>query len=138
MIVTRDAMPVGVPPMAAYEHLLHLSELPRFGSGVMSLAALDERSAHLVLDLGGRRIEFVAEVAEAEPGRFVRRRARGTAALVESFWLEPLGDGRTNVVAVVELDEAQIALSDAPTVLHNRLLEDLKGFRRFCEEFAAT
>jgi uncharacterized membrane protein len=133
MIVTRDSMRVGVPPMAAYEHLVRFKEFPRFMSGVLGVTPVDDTAAHLSLDIGGRRVEVDAVIADAEPGRFVRW---DSAALIESFWLEPVGGEATDVVAVVELDNGLVQMIERPpdAALHARLHMDLKGFKRFCEE----
>ena len=133
MIVTRDSMRVAVPPMAAYEHLVRFSEYARFMSGVLGVTPVHDTSAHLAFDVGGPRIEVDDVLNDVEPGRFVRW---DSDALVESFWLEPLGEDATNVVAVVQLDDSMVQpLERRPDVaLHARLHTDLKGFKRFCEE----
>ena len=107
MIVTQDSMRVAVPPMSAYEHLVRFSEYARFMSGVLGVTPVHETAAHLALDIGGRRVEVDAVLADVEPGRFVRW---DSAELVESFWLEPLDDQATNVVAVVELDDSLVRM----------------------------
>ncbi|MFG2040489.1 hypothetical protein [Dactylosporangium sp. NPDC048998] len=139
MIVTRDSIRVGVPPMSAYEHLVRFIEFPRYLSGVLSLTPLDSKTARLVLDIGGMRIEFDAIVVDAEPGRFVRWRARDHSEIVESFWLEAVADEQTDVVCMTEVDDSQVSLfGQVPEVtLRSRLRTDLKGFKRFCEESAA-
>ncbi|MEV4132059.1 hypothetical protein AB0J72_07820 [Dactylosporangium sp. NPDC049742] len=137
MIVTQEEMRVGVPAMSAYKHLVHLSEHPRFMSGVLAVSQAGDEAAHLALDIGGRRVEIDAVLGDTEPGRYVRW---DSAQLVEAYWLEPLGDDATNVVAVAQLDERLVhphgAQPDAE--LHARLRMDLKGFKRYCEEAEAT
>lgn len=135
MIVTQDSMRVAVPPMAAYEHLVRFSEYARFMSGVLGVTPVHDTAAHLAFDIGGRRVEVDAVLNDVEPGRFVRW---DSDTLVESFWLEPLGEHDTNVVAVVQLDDSMVHLLERrPDVaLHARLHMDLKGFKRFCEESA--
>ena len=135
MIVTQDYMRVAVPPMSAYEHLVRFSEYARFMSGVLGVTPVHETAAHLALDIGGRRVEVDAVLDDVEPGRFVRW---DSAELVESFWLEPLDDQATNVVAVVELDDSLVRMYERQpdAALHARLHMDLKGFKRFCEESA--
>lgn len=133
MIVTQDSMRVGVPAMDAYQHLVHPGEHPRFRSGVLGLTPVDDTTAHVALDIGGRRVEIDTVLAGAEPGRYVRW---DSAELVESFWLEPLDGDTTNVVAVVELDDSLVQMYERQpdAALHARLHMDLKGFKRFCEE----
>lgn len=133
MIVTQEQMRVAVPPMAAYGHLVRFSEYPRFMSGMLGIAPAGDGAAHLALDIGGRRVEIDAVIGDTEPGRYVRW---DSAELIEAFWLEPLDDGATNVVAVAQLDERLVRTHDAQpdAALHARLRMDLKGFKRYCEE----
>jgi uncharacterized membrane protein len=133
MLVTQDEMRVAVPPMSAYEHLVRFSEYSRFMSGVLGVTPVHDTAAHLTLDIGGRRVEIDAVLADVEPGRFVRW---DSAPLVESFWLCATEDNATDVVAVAELDDSLVQMYEKqPDVaLHARLHMDLKGFKRFCEE----
>ncbi|MET7425661.1 hypothetical protein [Dactylosporangium sp. NPDC005555] len=133
MIVTQEQMRVAVPPMSAYGHLVHFTEYPRFMSGILGLTPSGDRAAHLALDIGGRRVELDAVLGDTEEGRYVRW---DSAQLIEAFWLEPLADGATNVVAVAQLDERLVRPHDAQpdATLHARLRMDLKGFKRYCEE----
>jgi hypothetical protein len=137
MIVTQDSMRVAVAPMSAYEHLVRFSEYARFMSGVLGVTPVHDAGtqpgAHLAFDIGGRRVEVDAVLADVQPGRFVRWHSD---ALIESFWLEPLDDGATNVVAVVQLDDRLVHMHSVQpdAALHARLHMDLKGFKRFCEE----
>ncbi|MET7403239.1 SRPBCC family protein [Dactylosporangium sp. NPDC005572] len=129
----RDVVRVGVPPMSAYQHLVHFEEYPRFMSSVLSLSPLDRSVARMALDIGGRRVELDAVLDSTEPGRLVHW---DSAVLTETFRLEEAEGRGTDVFAVVELDDSQVAMVDsAPeTVVRNRLREDLKGLKRFCEE----
>ncbi|MFF5225585.1 hypothetical protein [Dactylosporangium sp. NPDC000521] len=133
MIVTQEQMRVGMPAMSVYEHLVRLSEHPRFMSGVLAVNQAGDDAAQLTLDIGGRRVEIDAVLGESEPGRYVRW---DSEQLVEAFWLEPLDDGTTNVVAVAQLDERLVRTHGAQpdATLHARLRMDLKGFKRYCEE----
>jgi uncharacterized membrane protein len=133
MIVTQDSMRVAVPPMSAYEHLVRFSEYTRFMSGVLGVTPVHDTAAHMALDIGGRRVEIDAVIADVEPGRFVRWYS---AQLIESFWLSAAGDDATDVVAVAELDDSLVRMYERQpdAALHARLHMDLKGFKRFCEE----
>ncbi|WP_238015277.1 hypothetical protein KZZ52_29000 [Dactylosporangium sp. AC04546] len=133
MIIMRDGVRVGVPPMSAYEHLVHFEEYPRFMSSVLSLTPLARSVARMTLDIGGRRVELDAVLAGTEPGRLVHW---DSAVLTETFRLEEAAGRGTDVFAVVELDESQVPMvGQAPEeVLRSRLREDLKGLKRFCEE----
>ncbi|WP_433059856.1 hypothetical protein [Dactylosporangium sp. CS-033363] len=132
MIVTRDEVRVGVTPLCAYEHLVHFSEYPSFMSAMLFTEATGH-GGHLTFDIGGRRVEANVELAETEPGRFVRWRSE---ALTESFWLHEAGDHQTDIAAMTELDDVLVPLFDAApeAMLHERLHMNLKGFKRFCEE----
>jgi uncharacterized membrane protein len=136
MIVTQDSMRVAVPPMSAYEHLVRFSEYTRFMSGVLGVTPVHDTAAHMALDIGGRRVEIDAVIADVEPGRFVRW---DSAQLIESFWLSAAGDDATDVVAVAELDDSLVRMYERQpdAALHARLHMDLKGFKRFCEESSA-
>jgi hypothetical protein len=133
MLVAQDSMRVAVPPMSAYEHLVRFSEYSRFMSGVLGVTPVHDTAAHLAFDIGGRRVEVDAVLADVEPGRFVRW---DSEALVESFWLSAAGEGATDVVAVVELDDSLVQMHERQpdAALRARLHMDLKGFKRFCEE----
>lgn len=136
MIATRDSVTVGVPAIAAYEHLVRFDDIAHYLSGVLSLAPLDDSTAHLVLDIGGRRVEFDAVIAVREPGRYVRWQATTSPLIAESFWLEELPGERTKVVGEMEVDDGQVPFFDASpqAMLHHRLHMDLKGLRRYCQE----
>lgn len=133
MLMTQDAVRVAVPPMSAFEHLVHFEEYPRFMSGVLACTPTNDRHARLTLDVGGCRVDLDATLTEARPGEFVRWES---TAMVESFWLEETPDGQTEVAAAVEFDDPRVHLySELPEqALRNRLRMDLKGFKRLCEE----
>ncbi len=133
MIVVQDSVRVQVPPDAAYAHLVHFGDYPRFMSGVLGCTPVDDHAAHLTLDVGGCRLELDAVIADTSPGWYVRW---DSSALIESFWLEETPGQQTNVVAVAQLDQDCLRLTDTTpeAVLRSRLHMDLKGFKRFCEE----
>jgi uncharacterized membrane protein len=136
MIATRDSVTVGVPAMSAYEHLVRFDDVAHYLSGVLSLAPLTDTTAHLVLDVGGRRVEFDAVIVVREPGRYVRWQATDSPLMAESFWLESLPGERVQVRGEMEVDDGQMPFFDAApqVMLHNRLHMDLKGLKRYCEE----
>ncbi len=77
--------------------------------------------------------ELDAVISDTSPGWYVRW---DSSALIESFWLEETPGQQTNVVAVAQLDQDCLRLTDTTpeAVLRSRLHMDLKGFKRFCEE----
>ncbi|GAA0739881.1 SRPBCC family protein [Dactylosporangium roseum] len=138
MSTARESIEVAVPARIAYEQLAHFENYPRFMSGVMSMAPIDESTAHMVLDIGGSRAEFDARITEARPGEFLCWEAMDGPQVSEALRLEPMADGMTRIIAELQIDARELmpAEEHAAEVLNRRLKADLKGFKRFCEEGA--
>ncbi|GGM60626.1 SRPBCC family protein [Dactylosporangium sucinum] len=139
MSTARESIEVAVPARVAYEQLMHFENYPRFMSGVMSLAPIDDSTAHMVLDIGGNRAEFDARITESRPGEFLCWEATDGPQVIEALRLEPMADDMTRVIAELQIDARELmpAEEHAVEVLNRRLKADLKGFKRFCEEHAA-
>ncbi|MFG2040832.1 SRPBCC family protein [Dactylosporangium sp. NPDC048998] len=139
MSTARESIEVAVPVAIAYEKLAHLENYPQFMSGVMSMAPIDASTAHMVLDLGGNRAEFDARITEARPGEFLAWEATNGPQVCEALRLEPMADDMTRVIAELQIDARELMPGEqhAVEVLNRRLKADLKGFKRFCEEYAA-
>ncbi|GAA2579295.1 hypothetical protein GCM10010399_06310 [Dactylosporangium fulvum] len=138
MSTARESIEVAVPARVAYEQLAHFENYPRFMSGVMSMAPIDESTAHMVLDLGGSRAEFDARITEARPGEFLCWEAMDGPQVSEALRLEPMADDMTRIIAELQIDARELmpAEEHAAEVLNRRLKADLKSFKRFCEEGA--
>jgi uncharacterized membrane protein len=136
MSTFRETIEVGVPIRAAYDQLTHFESYPQFMAGVQQVVQLSDTDTHWVMDLGGRRQEFDAQLIECQPDRKVAWQTRNGPVLTEAMTLTRVSTDRCQLTAELEADAMALLPSDAHAqeAMSHRLKADLARFKSLVEQ----
>ena len=81
----QESIDVGVPVSTAYNQWTQFEEFPRFMEGVKSVEQLDDRRLHWCAEIGGRSLEWDAEITEQTPDKRIAWRST-TGARRSPIW----------------------------------------------------
>ena len=87
---------VHVPVSTAYNQWTQFEGFPKFMEGVESVTQLDDRRLHWVVNLGGQRREWDAEITEQRPDERIA-------------WTTTTGTGNAGVVTFHHLSDTDTA-----------------------------
>ena len=126
---------VEVPLTTAYNQYTQFEEFPRFMSGVERVTQLDDRRLHWVIEIGGLRREFDAEIIEQEPDQRISWRSIDAKTHAGLVTFVALDDIRTRVTVRMAYDPSGFAenAADALGIISARLNGDLERFKTFIE-----
>jgi len=126
---------VHVPVSTAYNQWTQFEGFPKFMEGVESVTQLDDRRLHWVVNLGGQRREWDAEITEQRPDeRIAWTTTTGTGnAGVVTFHHIPDTDTRIVVQLVVYPEGVTEQAGDALGSIDRGVRGDLKRFKEFIE-----
>ena len=71
MTHTEKTIEVDVPVRTAYNQWTQFETFPRFMKGVKKVKQLDDKTLHWVAEIGGRDVEWTAEITHQEPDRHI-------------------------------------------------------------------
>src|SRR5437773_11552950 len=101
----QQTIEVEVPVHAAYEQLTDFESYPAFMTGVRQVKQLTTDKTHWIMDVGGQRREFDAEVITRQPDKCVAWQATsGTLQLSETITLRSISPDRTQIIAELDAD----------------------------------
>jgi uncharacterized membrane protein len=135
MTEVQQHVDVNCPVRAVYNQYTQFEDFPRFMSGVETVQQLDDRRLHWVVDIGGVRREFDAEITEQIPDKRIAWKAIDgkTQAGVVDF--HRLDDNTTRVNLQIAYDAEGFAENAASAlgVISARVRGDLERFKEFIE-----
>ena len=135
MTHSESKIDVDVPVRTAYDQWTQFESFPAFMKGVKSVRQLADNQLQWVAEIGGRDVEWTAEITHQEPDRHIGWRSTSGAPNAGSVKFEPLGADRTRVV--VRLDytpEGPVEKTgSALGVVSHRVEGDLGKFKSFIE-----
>ena len=102
MATIEQSMDVEVPIETAYNQWTQFEEFPQFMEGVEEIRQLDERRLHWVVEFGGSRHEWDAEITEQSPEERVAWRNTDGKDNAGVVTFHQLGDSRSKVM--VQMD----------------------------------
>ncbi len=129
------SLDVGVPCSTAYNQWTQFEEFPRFMEGVEAVSQIDDRRLHWKAEIGGKNLEWDAEITEQVPdSRIAWRSTRGAlnAGLVT---FHRLGDESCRVTLQLDYKPEGLIenLGDFLGVVSRRAEGDLERFKEFIE-----
>lgn len=135
MSTVQQAIEVSAPLHAVYEQLATFESYPQFMTGVEQVIQTSSNETHWIMDLDGERREFDAQIIECSLDQRVAWSAVGGPTLAESITLRPMGETRTQIIAQLEADTAQLMPTDrhGQDSLNRRLKADLACFKALIE-----
>jgi len=126
---------VDAPVSTVYNQWTQFEEFPRFMEGVQSVRQVDDKRLHWRAKVGGKELEWDAEIFEQVPDRRIAWRSMSGAMNSGMVNFEPLGANRTRVALRLNYDpEGTVeSLASALGVVSARVMGDLKRFKDFVE-----
>ncbi|NYV75817.1 SRPBCC family protein [Streptomyces sp. UH6] len=106
MSVIEQSIDVEVPVRVAYNQWTQFKTFPRFMDGVKRVDQTQAALTHWVTRIGGRTVEFDAEIVEQVPDRRVRWEALDAPRHTGTVTFDALGDERCRVTLRIEAEGA--------------------------------
>ena len=132
--IERD-IEVEAPLRQVYNQWTQFEEFPRFMEGVEEVQQLDDRRLYWHASIGGRDIEWEAEIEEQVPDRRIAWRSTSERVIAGAVEFEAPGSMTTNVRLAMEYEPEGIieGIGDSLGVLERQVEGDLERFKEFIE-----
>ena len=135
MATVEQSIEVNVPVSTAYNQWTQFEEFPRFMEGVESVRQLDDTHLQWVAEIGGKKREWKAQIAEQRPDERVAWNAtegHGNSGVVT---FHRLGDNETRVTVQMEHETEGMmeSLGSALGSDSRRVKGDLERFKDLIE-----
>ena len=135
MSTIEQSIDVEVPVQAAYNQWTQFEEFPKFMEGVEEIRQLDDRHVHWVVELGGTRHEWDAEITEQRPDERVAWRNTDGKDNAGVVTFHKLDDRRSRVMVQIDFVPEGIKekVGDALGAPDRRVKGDLERFKELIE-----
>src|SRR5262245_62277246 len=97
MAEVREAVEVTVPVTTAYNQWTQFEEFPKFMENVDSVQQIDDKRLKWAGSIGGKQVEWLAEIVEQRPDQGIAWRAMDEKGVSGEVGFEPLGPDRTRL-----------------------------------------
>jgi len=123
------------PVSTVYNQWTQFEEFPRFMEGVEDVKQLDDKRLHWRADIGGKIVEWDAEIFEQIPDRRVAWRSVTGEFNSGMVNFEPLGSTRTRVSVKINYqpEGTMEKIGSALGIVSQRVHRDLERFKEFIE-----
>jgi uncharacterized membrane protein len=130
-----ESIDVDVPVSTAYNQWTQFEEFPRFMEGVESVQQIDDRRLHWRAQIGGKMLEWDAEIAEQVPDQRIAWRSTSGAKNAGVVTFHPLDDAHCRVALQLDYKPEGVVenLGDALGAVSMRAKGDLGRFKEFIE-----
>jgi uncharacterized membrane protein len=131
----QKSIDVQVPVRTAYNQFTQFEEFPKFMEGVESVVQLDDRRLRWRAEVGGKKLEWQAEITEQIPDKRIAWRSTSGAKNAGVVTFHRLADDKCRVALQLDYEPEGVAenLGDWLGVLERRAQGDLERFERFIE-----
>lgn len=135
MSLIEKSVVVRAPLSTVYDLWTRFEEFPRFMQGVESVRVLDERRLAWTARIGGKTLEWTAEVRERVPGRSIAWASTSGAKNHGRVRFEALEGGATQVKLDVTIEPAGVmeSMGEAFGIVAHRVEGDLERFKAYAE-----
>jgi uncharacterized membrane protein len=132
----EKSIDVEVPVRAAYNQWTQFEEFPRFMEGVEQVQQIDDRRLHWRANVGGKTLEWEAEIAEQIPDKRIAWRSIGGKKNAGVVTFHRLTDDRTRVMLQLDYEPEGFTenVGDFLGVVSSRTEGDLERFKEFMEK----
>jgi uncharacterized membrane protein len=130
-----ESVDVAVPVHTAYNQWTQFEEFPQFMEGVREIRQVNDTLTHWVVEVGGIKREFDAQITEQHPDERVAWTSVDGPRHAGVVTFHRLDDSHSRVTAQMEIDPEGFveSVADKTGVLDRRVKGDLKRFREFIE-----
>ncbi|HVP29159.1 MAG TPA: SRPBCC family protein [Myxococcota bacterium] len=131
----EQSVDVAVPVRTAYNQWTQFEEFPKFMEGVESVRQLDDRRLRWRAELGGKAIEWDAEIVDQIPDKRIAWRSTTGARHAGVVTFHRLSDDRTRIMLQIDYEPEGIVeqAGDLLGVVRMRTSGDLDRFKEFIE-----
>lgn len=131
----EKSIELDVPVRAAYNQITQFEKYPQFMSHVRDVRQIDDTHLHWRAEVGGKEIEWDAEIYEQVPDQRIAWRSTEGSRNNGEVSFTPLGENRTRLTYVLDLETSGDAgkKGSKPEELAARTEQDLQSFKRFIE-----
>lgn len=138
MRIEKD-IEVNAPLHSVYNQWTQFEEFPSFMDGVREVRQTDDTHLHWRAKIGGKDLEWDAEIVEQVPDRRIAWRSISGKPNAGTVAFEPIDSARTRVCLTMEYDPegAVENVGSALGVTGHRVTQDLENFKEFIEKRGA-
>ena len=131
----EKSVEVKVPVRTAYNQWTQFEQFPQFMKGVKSVRQIDAKSLAWKAEIGGKDVEWTAEITHQEADRHIGWRSTSGAHNAGSVKFEPLAAGMSRVTLRLDYEPegAVEKTGSALGVVSQRVEGDLERFKAFIE-----
>lgn len=131
----EKSIEVDVPVSSVYNQWTQFEEFPRFMEGVETVKQLDDKRLRWRAEIGGKVVEWDAEIFEQIPDRRIAWRSTTGELNSGMVNFEPLDQNRTRVSVKINYkpESTLEKLGSALGVVSQRVQRDLERFKEFIE-----
>ncbi|MDB5815221.1 MAG: hypothetical protein JWN23_2338 [Rhodocyclales bacterium] len=135
MAKIEKSIAVDVPVRTAYNQMTQFEKFPEFMAHVREVRQLDDSHVHWRAEVGGKELEWDAEITEQVPDQRIAWRSTQGARNNGEVTFTPLGDDRTEISYVLDLASAggNQGGKGGSEDIAARTEQDLQSFKRFIE-----
>jgi uncharacterized membrane protein len=139
MRIEKD-IEVNAPLHSVYNQWTQFEEFPAFMDGVREVRQTDDTHLHWCAKVGGKELEWDAEILEQVPDQRIAWRSIGGKLNAGTVEFEPIDSARTRVSLTMEYDpEGPVEnVGSALGVTGHRVKQDLEKFKEFIEKRGAA
>jgi uncharacterized membrane protein len=135
MATVEHSIDVNAPLSTVYNQWTQFEEFPRFMEGVESVTQLDDKRLHWVVNLGGQRREWEAEITEQRPDERIAWTARTGTGNAGVVTFHRLSDDETRVMVQLEVYPQGLIEKAGESLgsIDRGVKGDLQAFKEFIE-----
>ena len=124
-----------VPVRTAYNQWTQFESFPQFMEGIEQVEQVDDTHLHWVARIGGKRVEWDAQIVAQEPDRLISWTSTSGRANNGAVHFDPVGANKCRITLIVAYEPEGIVenIGDALGVVRTRVEGDLKRFKEFIE-----
>src|SRR5438270_5127669 len=140
METVEKSIEVNVPIRKAYDQWTQFESFPQFMEGVKEVRQLDDTHLHWRAEIGGKEVEWDAEIGEQEPDKIVAWRSTSGRQNDGMVHFEPMGPSQTRIDLSIEYDPEGLVetIGDKLGFTAHRTEGDLQRFKQFIQQHAPT
>jgi uncharacterized membrane protein len=130
-----ESVEVEVPVRTAYDQWTQFETFPKFMEGVQEIEQKDDKNLHWVIQVGGVKREFDAEITEQEPDQRIAWKSTDGTTHAGVVTFHKLDDEKSRVTLQLETVPEGVVeqLGDKLGLVKRRARGDMDRFKEFIE-----
>ncbi len=131
----QKSVDVNVPVRTAYNQWTQFEEFPRFMRGVEEVRQVDDRHLHWKALVGGKTVEWDAEIHEQVPDQCIAWRSTSGVHNEGTVLFKSLGPSRCRITLLMTVEPQRFTekVGDALGAISSQVRNDLDRFQAFIE-----